>query len=137
MPNPLFTQAQQAIPSAQPATRRSEFTTVLQPFTAEAFATGILQSHANIGPVAIVVMPDGSVLVSGGPGRNQLFHLSSAGGAVGAPLATLPYPIYDMAFDSAGDLWATTGGGPLLELNPTTGSILGSYSDSLTQDTRH
>ncbi len=131
--NPLFTQAQEAIPSAQPATRRSQFTTVLQPFTAQAFATGILQSHANIGPVAIVVMPDGSVLVSGGPGRNELFHLSSAGGAVGTPLATLPDPIYDMAFDSAGNLWATTGGGPLLELNPTTGSILGQYSDSLTQ----
>ncbi len=131
--NPLFTQAQAAIPSAQPATQRSQFTTVLQPFTAQAFATGILQSHANIGPVAIVVMPDGSVLISGGPGRNQLFHLSRAGGAVGAPLATLPYPIYDMAFDSAGDLWATTGGGPLLELNPATGSILNKYGDSLTQ----
>ena len=38
---------------------RSEFTTVLTPFQAEAFATGIAQSQANIGPMAIVVLPDG------------------------------------------------------------------------------
>ena len=132
-PNPLFTQAQQGVPSAQPATRRSEFTSVLQPFTAQAFATGIQQSYANIGPVAIVVTPDGSVLVSGGPGRNQLFLLPTQGGTVGAPLSTLPYPIYDMAFDDSGHLWATTGGGPLLELNPTTGAILARYGDSLAQ----
>ena len=132
-PNPLFTQAHQGIPSALPATRRPEFTSVLQPFTAEAFATGIAQSYANIGPLAIVVMPNGSELVSGGPGRNELFLLPTEGGAVSSPLATLPYPIYDMAFDASGNLWATTGGGPLLELNPTNGAILARYGDSLTQ----
>jgi len=132
-PNPLFTQAQEGIPSSQPAGNQSEFTTVLQPFQAEAFATGIAQSHANIGPMAIVVLPDGSVLVSGGPDRNELFHLSQEGGAVGPPLATEPFPIYDMALDAQGNLWAATGGGPLLELDPTTGNILGQFGDSLTQ----
>ncbi len=131
--NPLFTQAQQGIPSSSPATRPSEFQAVLRPFNGQAFATGIAQSHANIGPLAIVVTPSGSVLVSGGAGRNELFLLPPQGGAVGAPLATLSEPIYDMAFDAAGHLWATTGGGPLLELNPTTGAIEASYGDSLTQ----
>ena len=131
--NPLFTQAQQGVLSAQPAAHPSEFTSILQPFQGAAFATGIAQSHADIGPMAIVVLPDGSVLVSGGPDRNELFHLSAEGGAVGAPLATLPFPIYDMALDSAGNLWAATGGGPLLELDPATGNILGQFGDSLTQ----
>ncbi len=131
--NPLFTQAQAGIPSSQPATRQSEFTSVLQPFQAEAFATGIAQSHANIGPMAVVVLADGSVLVSGGPDRNELFHLSQEGGAVGAPFATEPFPIFDMALDAEGNLWATTGGGPLLELDAATGDIMGEFGDSLTQ----
>ena len=38
-----------------------------------------------------------------------------------------------MAFDAAGHLWATTGGGPLLELDAATGAILGQHGDSLTQ----
>ena len=131
--NPLFTQAQQGVPSSAPVSRAPEYTSVLQPFAAAAFATGIAQSHSDIGPVAIVVLPDGSVLISGGPGRNELFHLPTQGGAVGAPLATLPFPIYDMAFDAAGNVWATTGGGPLLELDPATGAILGQFGDGLTQ----
>ena len=32
-------------------THQSEFGQVLQPFFAQAYATGILQSHANIGPL--------------------------------------------------------------------------------------
>ena len=75
--NSLFTQATQAMPSAKPVASPSEFATVLQPFQAQAFATGIVQSHADIGPMALQVLPDGSVLVSGGAGRNELFHLSA------------------------------------------------------------
>src|SRR5262249_9691180 len=52
---------------------------------------------------------------------------------VGAPLATLPQPIYALAFDSSGRLWATTGGGPLLQLDPSTGAVLAQYGDGLTQ----
>src|SRR5581483_3785879 len=103
--NALFTQAQQGIPSAMPATQKPEFSTVLQPFTGGAFATGIAQSHAGIGPLAIGVKADGSVLVSGGPGRNQIFLLPVSGGAVGAPLATETFPIYDFAFTGTGNLW--------------------------------
>ena len=37
-----------------------------------------------------------------------------------------------MAFDKLGDLWATTAGGPLLQLDPVTGQILGSYGIGIT-----
>jgi hypothetical protein len=131
--NPLFTQAQQGIPSPVPADHASEFKSVLQPFVGQSFATGIPPSNAGIGPLAIVVLPDNTVLASGGPGRNELFHLKSDGGPVGAPLATLPFPIYELALDAQGNLWATTGGGPLLRLDPKTGAILGQYGEGLTQ----
>ena len=45
---------------------------------------------------------------------------SSASPAASAitPLATLDEPLYDMAFDANGHLWATTGGGPLVRDRP-------------------
>ena len=131
--NPLFTQAQQGIPAPASTTQPSEFTSVLEPFSGQAFATGIGQSQPNIGPLAVLPMPDGAVLVSGGPARNQLFLFNPGGGQAGTPVATLSEPIYDMALDATGMIWATTGGGPLYELDPTTGAILGQFGDSLTQ----
>src|SRR5262249_28820053 len=95
-------------------------------------ATGIGQSLAGIGPLALVQAPDGTFLVSGGPGRNQLFRFPATGGAAGTPLATENYPIYNLTFDGHGRLWATTGGGPLLQLDPATGAVLHAYGDSLT-----
>ena len=120
--NPLFVQAKQNVPAPTPLTNPSEFQQVLQPFTAQAFATGIGQSEAGIGPMAILQLANGDCLISGGADRNQLFLFSSTGGAAGTPLATLPYPIYDLALDAAGNVWAATGGGPLLELNAATGA---------------
>jgi hypothetical protein len=132
--NPLFVQAQQGIPSAAPQTRLPEFKSVVAPFDAHAFATGIGQSSPEIGPLAILVLPDGSVLASGGAARNQLFRFTSEGGQAGAPLATLPEPIYDMALDPSGSaIWATTGGGPLYKLDPATGAVLDQFGDGLTQ----
>ncbi len=133
--NPLFTQAEvgvpaPALPASQPA---SEFTSVVQPFIAEAFATGIPQSFASIGPVAIVVKPDGTILASGGPARNQLYQFPTTGGTAATPLATVPYPVFDMKFDAQGNLWAATAGGPLLQLDPNTGAILAQYGNDLTQ----
>src|SRR5207253_8658216 len=84
-------------------------------------------------PLALLALPDKSALVSGGPDRNQLFHVPQQGGTVGAPLATLDFPIYDMVLDGQGRVWATTGGGPLLQLDAATGAILGQFGDSLTQ----
>ena len=53
-------------------------------------------------------------------------------GPAGAPLATLPYQIFALAFDSQGHLWAATGGGPLLQLDPTTGAIVNQFGDGVT-----
>ncbi len=129
--NPLFTQAQQGVPEAPPTANASEYTRVLAPFQAQSFVTGIGQSEGNIGPMALAEEPDGTFLVSGGPDRNELFHVGKTGGAVSAPLATLPFPIYNLAFDGQGNLWATTGGGPLLQLDPNTGAILGQFGDAV------
>src|SRR5205807_7613391 len=126
--NPLFVEAQKGVPGTPQASRASEFQQVLRPFTASAYATGFGQSEADlgpsvvaalpdgseivsggpgIGPLAIAPLPDGSALVSGGPRRNQLFHVPRVGGPVGEPLATLPQPIYALAFDPSGNRCAT------------------------------
>ncbi|MDB5349218.1 MAG: hypothetical protein JWN86_465, partial [Planctomycetota bacterium] len=132
-PNPLFNIATSLLPSAAAASGASEFGTVVKPFIAGSFATGIAQSYANIGPMALLPLADGSLLASGGAGRNEVFHIPKEGGAVGSPLATLDEPIYDLGMDATGNLWATTGGGPLLELDANTGAILGRFGDGLTQ----
>lgn len=140
--NPLFTEAEKLIPSVVPTSRQSEFESILQPFTSQAFVTGIRQSHGNIGPMAIAVKPDGSALISGGSGRNEIYLIppeglaGNAGGNLGAslaPLQVLPYPIFDLAFDPQGNLWATTGGNGLLKLNAETGAIVKNYGESITQ----
>ncbi len=133
--NPLLTQAENngnPVPNAPPTTKPSEFTTVIQPFQAHSFATGFVQSDDIIGPMAIVEAPDGSFLVSGGASRNELFRVPKLGGTISAPLATEPYQIYAMAFDQNGNLWATTGGGPLLQLDPNTGAVLAQYGTGIT-----
>ncbi len=130
--NPLFTAAEQLIPNAKSTVRVSEYTQVLAPFTARAFARGIESSNADIGPMAIAETPDGDILISGGPTRGWIYRLPADGGDVLTPWAEVSYPIFNLAFDGGGRLWATTGGGPLLELNPDTGAILGEYGDGIT-----
>ena len=98
-----------------------------------AFATGITQSHANIGPMAILTLPDSSVIASGGLNRGSLFKFGPQGGAAGDPIVTLPFPIFDLARDPQGRIWAATGGGPLLQLDPVTFQIVGQFGDLVTQ----
>ncbi len=131
--NALFTAAQQDVPSAAPSSRASAFTSILAPFVGEDFTNGIAQSEAGIGPQAIVELPDGTFLISGGANRGSLYHVGSDG-QIGTttPLITLNEPIVNMAFDKTGELWATTAGGPLLQLDPSTGQILGSYGIGIT-----
>ena len=64
------------------------------------------------------------------PSASRIFFAATARVA-GAALATLNHPIYDLAFDAAGRLWASTGGGPLLELDPATGGIRNAYGDGV------
>ena len=131
--NPLFTQAQQDVPAAPPSSDPSEFQTVLQPFT------GPVVRH-RLRPERRHHRPDGdrrqrptaTSWSAAAPARNELFLFPPDGGRRGTPLATLPYQIYDMAFDTQGNLWATTGGGPLLQLDPTTGAIVDQFGDSIT-----
>ena len=54
------------------------------------------------------------------------------GGSAAAPLVSLPYPVFSMAFDASGSLWAVTGGGPLLQLDPETGQTLNQFGEGLT-----
>jgi len=130
--NPLFTSAEQLIPAADVVFNAPEFDEILRPFVGRAFATGIEQSFADIGPMAIVETPDGEFIISGGASRSSLFRFGSNGGEAFNPWAELPYPIFNMAFDGEGRLWATTGGGPLLQLDPDTGAILGEHGDGIT-----
>ena len=118
--NELFVEAELGIPAAAPASDPSEFAEVLQPFHANAFATGIPTSHAGVGPMGIVEMRDGSIVISGGAGRNQLFHLDASGGVVGLPMAELDYPVFNLAYNPVfGSLWATTGPCPAQRRRPS------------------
>jgi len=130
--NPLFEQATQGIPAAEPIYRPSEFDEIVRPFTARAFATGIEQSYADIGPMALAEAPDSMILVSGGYDRSQLFRFGPEGGDADNVWVDLDHPIFNLAFDDDGNLWATTGGGPLLQLDPDTGEILNAFADGLT-----
>src|SRR5690606_13669495 len=120
--NPLFAAAEAKVPAAAALSTPSEFDTVLSPFIARAFPTGIDRSDAGIGPMAIVETPDGGFLISGGANRGTIWKFDARGGAAGTPLAQLDDPIFNMAFDREGRLSATTGGGALLRLDPVTGA---------------
>lgn len=132
--NPLFTAALAGIPTAPAVRNASEFQRVLRPFQARVFASGIPQSHGDIGPMAIAVAADGSVLASGGAARNEIYRFSPEGGTAEESLiAVAPHPIFDLAYDRQGRLWATTGGGPLLQLDRTTGAVLAEFGEGITQ----
>ena len=90
--NPLFTQAQQGVPAAPPASNPSEFMTVLEPFQAQSFATGFDQSDGILGPMAIAEEPDGSFLISGGASRNELFHVDAEWRGNRRPIGDAPLP---------------------------------------------
>ncbi|MFA7603825.1 MAG: CARDB domain-containing protein, partial [Novosphingobium sp.] len=130
--NALFTAAEANVPAAAPLSTPSEFASVLSPFVARAFATGIGQSDGGIGPMAIVETPDGDFLISGGANRGTIWKFDALGGAAGTPFAELDEPVFNMAFDGEGRLWATTGGGALLELDPQIGAVIGRYGDGIT-----
>ena len=140
--NPLFNELATGLPSIITSTRPSEFNSVVTPLIGQAFVTGIPGSHADIGPMAIVEVPvsdtfaeygvDGTFIVSGGENRGELYRVSSDGSAVRQPLAQLDHPIFNLAFDSEERLWATSGGGPLLQLDPLSGQIIREYGDGLT-----
>ena len=136
-PHPLFAAAEEQVPSDGSTDSTATFHRVLQPFQAETFASGFATSSPEravlrIGPMAIAETPEGDILVSGGASRNQLYRFSAAGGQADQVWAELDHPIFNLAFDLSGRLWATTAGGPLLELDPTDGRILASHGEGIT-----
>ncbi|MEI7464998.1 MAG: CARDB domain-containing protein, partial [Burkholderiales bacterium] len=130
--NPLFAEAEKALPAGA-SDRPSQFTQVLAPFSGAVFGTGIAQSNAGIGPLALLERPDGSFIASGGLNRGSLYVYAQDGGKALNPKVVLDTPVFDLAYDNRGGLWATSGGGQLLELDPTSLAILNRYGDSLTQ----
>jgi hypothetical protein len=110
--NALFTAAQQNVPSTPSTTDPSAFTAVLAPFIGTDFASNIAQSEAGIGPQAIVQLPNGNFLVSGGANRGSLYLVPSNGSTTPTLLITLGEPIVNMAFDKLGDLWPTSAARP-------------------------
>ncbi len=125
--NPLFIAALNGIPAALPTAKLPSFTQVIDPFTGASFARGIDSSGAGIDVVGIALSPDGTVFATGGSGRNELFKFTAGGSTAATPLATLDTPVYALAFDRDGQLWATTGGGALVQLDPNTGAVIASY----------
>ena len=130
--NALFLQAERGVPSAVSLNHPADFDVVLEPLTAEAFATGFTSSGGSIGPLAIAQTPGDEVLISGGRSRNEIYRLPKAGGEVGPAWAVVDHPVFNLTFGPDGRLWATTGGGPLLELDPDTGDPLAEYGDGIT-----
>ncbi|HND51258.1 MAG TPA: putative Ig domain-containing protein, partial [Pirellulaceae bacterium] len=133
--NPVFLAVQRRVPASTTGerARAADFSTIYEPLSASAFAWGFADSGAGISPLGIAFSADGrSIYVSGGAGRNELYRFGVGGGQAVTPLATLDVPLYDMLVDANGLLWATTGGGPLVQLDPDTGEILNRYSDGVT-----
>ncbi|MEM9272984.1 MAG: CARDB domain-containing protein, partial [Cyanobacteria bacterium P01_F01_bin.143] len=131
--NPIFTETAQEIPNSPNLTNPSEFNSVLRPFKVSAFATGIAESHGDISALAIVELPDESFLISGGRNRGSIYQIDRVGGDVGRALIELPVPIFDLELDENNTLWATTGGGALLQLDSSTGEIISQYGEGITQ----
>ncbi|MCA9261626.1 MAG: hypothetical protein KDA61_20555, partial [Planctomycetales bacterium] len=119
----LFEEAAFGIPSRTSTSQPSAFTRVIRPLAAERFATIPGESGADIGALALAVGPAGRIYASGGPGRNLLYRFD-AGSVEPVKLASGLPPIYDLVFDASGQLWASTGGEGLLQLDPNTGAVL-------------
>ncbi|MAE63850.1 MAG: hypothetical protein CMJ18_06215, partial [Phycisphaeraceae bacterium] len=52
---------------------------------------------------------------------------------LGGPVVTLGLPVFDLARAADGAIWAATGGGPLLRLDPDSFAIVEQFGDGLTQ----
>ncbi|MEM6471960.1 MAG: putative Ig domain-containing protein, partial [Planctomycetota bacterium] len=133
--NPLLDQVRQAIPSivVRPALEASEsgYETVFNPFRGEAVALDLPTSGAGIGSLAVLQRSDGVIWFSAGTNRSALYSVDSLGNV--SELIQLADPIYDIAETSDGRIWAATGGGPLLELDPVSGAELARFGRQVTQ----
>ncbi|ULU23434.1 tandem-95 repeat protein [Dyella terrae] len=121
--NPLFQQATQLLPGNVASNNPGDLTSVLAPFSTRSIADGFTTSEGDIGAMALVQLPDGSLLVSAGTERNAVYRYSKDGGHSTTPLFTLDQPVLDMAVDSLGQLWVMTGN-ELLQVDANSGTVL-------------
>jgi large repetitive protein len=128
--NSLFTQAQLSIP-ARVGNNPSGFQAVVKPFVASSLVKDLLVSNGGVGGLAVLPVADGKVLVSGGTNRSDLYLVDKLGNK--QLIANLGTPIFDLAQDKNGTIWASTGGNQLLQLDPQTGKTIGTYGSDLTQ----
>ncbi|MFN4170881.1 MAG: CARDB domain-containing protein, partial [Pseudorhodobacter sp.] len=135
VPSLIFLEVLQGVPAPQPPRIPSFFDAVAAPFSAAAFARGFGPvDAAGIGTTALAQAADGSVLVVAGPERSGLYRIPAQGDPADAPrdFLRLEAPVYDLAFDANGRLWAMTGH-ELLQLDPDTGATLARFGAGLTQ----
>ncbi|UOP01494.1 putative Ig domain-containing protein [Kingella potus] len=111
--NALFTEAKKQLPGLMAGNsdgRSSDIRTVLAPFAARGLASGYAQSRRGVGASAMVLLPDGTLLVSGGTQRRQIFaYDAEKGGNSNVALFETDEPVLDMAADGKGRLWLMTG----------------------------
>ena len=121
--NALFQQSTQLLPGFVATATPSDLQSVVAPFTLRGFADGFAGSTADIGALAMVEMPDHTILASAGTLRNEVYRFSKDGGHSTTPLFTLNAPILNMAVDSVGQLWVMTGD-ELLQVDASSGAIM-------------
>ncbi|PSB57202.1 putative Ig domain-containing protein [Chamaesiphon polymorphus] len=129
--NPIFTEAQQQLLASVNTTKPSEFLQVIRPFTSSTFVKNIATSEAGIGALALLSLADGTFLASGGANRGDLYAIDKLG--TKRLINTLSEPIFDLAQDANGTIWATTGGGALIQIDPQTRQIVKQFGDGITQ----
>ncbi|MDB5858608.1 MAG: hypothetical protein JWQ76_2297, partial [Ramlibacter sp.] len=121
--NALFAQAKNQLPGFVATSQTPDLQSVVAPLTLRGFAEGFASSAADIGALAMVQLPDGTLLVSAGTRRNEVFAYGKDGGRSTVPLFTLDQPVLDMAVDAVGQLWVLTGH-ELLQVDAGSGAIL-------------
>ncbi|WP_346949757.1 putative Ig domain-containing protein, partial [Dyella sp.] len=121
--NPLFQQATQMLPGAVAGVNAGDLKNVLAPFAVRGFADGFAGGAADIGAMAMVQLPDQSILVSAGQQRNEVYRYGKDGGHGTTPLFVLDQPVLDMAVDAYGQLWVMTGN-ELLQVDAGSGAIV-------------
>jgi hypothetical protein len=121
--NALFGLATQQLPGFVATALPGDLQSVLAPFTLRGFADGFRSSAADIGALALIELPDHTILVSAGSLRNEVYRYSAEGGRNTTPLFTLNEPVLDFAIDAVGQLWIMTGN-ELLQVDVESGSIL-------------
>ena len=107
--NALFEQSTNHLPGFVAPESPADLQSVVAPFMLRGFAEGFNSSDADIGALAMVELPDGSMLISAGSLRNEVYLYSEEGGRNTTPLFTLNMPVLDMAIDVNGQLWVMTG----------------------------